>query len=90
VRYVSPVSFVLGSSHYPSRPVLLAVNMLLPEDHADFHRRGWPARGHRCFVRQLRPELLETLEILDSAAVEALGLRLVAEQQRPTVGLARD
>ena len=42
------------------------------------------------FVRQLRTEFLETLEILDGAAVEALGLRLVAEQQRPTVGLARE
>jgi hypothetical protein len=42
------------------------------------------------FVWQFRPELFEALEILDSAAVEALGLGLVAEQQRKTVGLARE
>src|SRR6476469_6043007 len=35
-------------------------------------------------------QLLEALQFLDSAAVEALGLRLVAEEQVPTIRAATD
>ena len=40
------------------------------------------------FVWELGAEGLETVEILDGAAVEALGLGLIAEEELPGIGLA--
>ena len=40
------------------------------------------------FVWQFRPEGPEPFEVLDGAAVVALGLRLIAEKQGPGIGLA--
>ena len=44
-------------------------------------------RAGNGFVRQFAAEGLEAVEFLDGAAVEALGLGLVAEEEGPTVGL---
>src|SRR5947209_12718522 len=47
---------------------------------------GWRLRNG--FVRWLRADALKTFELLDGAAVMALRLSLIAQEQRPAIGLA--